>query len=70
MPKCPLCEGKGEWLEGIADIDPPNSWWEKCPRCKATGRIGIVDALREWFWNTVPVRFMEWYIDQRWPEKT
>ena len=61
--KDPVCEGKGGWTEGI---DRWNTWWDSCPHCDGTGVIGIRKWLSYWFWNTVPVEFVEWYADIIW----
>ncbi len=61
MFKCPICKGFGGWpddrgIDGYED-------WDDCGACNKTGRVGLGWMLSHWFWNTVPVEFIEWYYD-------
>lgn len=62
MFECPICEGVGELVE----YSEPElgHYANPCGACGKTGRVGIRWMLEYWFWNTVPVRFIEWYADQ------
>lgn len=67
MFECPICEGTGGWTEYV-DLEPGEGGpYTPCQNCDATGRMGIKRRLSYWFWNTVPVRFVEWYGDWRYP---
>ena len=65
MLKCPVCDGEGGWSDdrGIDGYED----WDNCGACASTGRVGIRWLLSYWFWITVPVRFVEWYGDWRYP---
>ncbi len=62
MTKCPICEGKGELVE----FSEPElgHYSNPCGACGETGRVGIRWLLSYWFWNVVPVQFIEWYADR------
>jgi hypothetical protein len=62
--KCPYCEGEGGWTEYHApgvyeDMD--------CPTCDGTGSVSIKHRLSIWFWDNIPVEFVEWYGGWRHP---
>ena len=59
--ECPICDGKGRFVE----YSEPElgTYYSYCGACKETGRVGIRWLLSYWFWNTVPVEFIEWYAD-------
>ncbi len=61
MIQCPICEGEGQLVE----YSEPElgTYSNPCGACDSTGRVGIRWLLSYWFWNTVPVRFIEWYAD-------
>jgi len=59
--ECPICEGEGELVE----FSEPElgTYSNPCGACDSTGRVGIRWSASHWFWNTVPVEFVEWYYD-------
>ncbi len=60
---CPICKGEGGWTEYI-DLEPGMGGpYTPCGACGTTGKVGIWWLVSHWFWNTVPVRFVEWYGD-------
>ena len=70
MLECPICDGEGELVEYS---EPELGHYSNpCGACDKTGRVGIRWYASYWFWNTVPVRFVEWYGDfvMRQEEKT
>ena len=58
--KCPICNGEGGWSESIASYY--NEWWD-CGACKETGKVSLLWMIKYWFWNIVPVWFIEWQYD-------
>ena len=67
MFKCPICEGEGGWpddrgIDGYED-------WDDCGACDTTGRVGFRWYVSNRFWNSVPVIFVEWYIDHMWKKE-
>ena len=60
--ECPICEGAGELVEYS---EPELGHYSNpCGACNSTGKVGIRWYASYWFWNTVPVRFIEWYADR------
>lgn len=57
--KCPICEGEGRLVE--YSLPELGTAWNPCGACKESGTVSIWWMLRYWFWNTVPVSFIEWY---------
>ena len=63
--KCPICEGKGGWTEIIdPEIGGP---YFRCWTCNQTGGISLLKRLSIWFWESAPVKFVEWYGDTFYP---
>lgn len=63
--KCPICEGEGGWVEVIDYwIGGPYSG---CNTCDGDGDVSLWTLLSIWFWEHVPIRFLEWYSDWRYP---
>lgn len=60
--KCSTCEGEGGWQDYI-DYTP--LFYQICPMCNGKGTMG----LQAWFWESAPIRFVEWYIDWRYPRE-
>ena len=60
---CPICEGKGGWTDVI------DCWlggpYEPCYVCNEKGSIGIWKWMSIWFWEHIPIGFVEWYGDWR-----
>ena len=59
--RCPTCNGEGGWpddrgIDGYED-------WDDCGRCEQ-GSVSIWNILSQWFWERVPVSFLEWYGDK------
>ena len=61
MFKCPICEGEG----ALWEIMEPElgEYANPCGACDSTGSVGLRWYASYWFWNIVPVRFVEWYYD-------
>ncbi len=59
--ECPICDGEGELLE----FSEPElgHYSNPCGACDETGSVGLRWLIGYWFWNTVPVWFIEWYGD-------
>ena len=59
--KCSECDGKGEYIEfsepGIGTL------WNECHRCGGKGYYSLWNAFTEWYWQHLPVRIFEWWVD-------
>jgi hypothetical protein len=60
--KCPICEGEGELIE--FDTPELGRYANPCGACNKTGKVSLWWMTKYWFWNTVPVEFIEWYADK------
>lgn len=65
--KCPVCDGGGGWpddrgIDGYED-------WDDCGYCSAVGTISLRHYLSYWFWQYLPQRPWEWYVEWRYDDR-
>ena len=58
--KCPICDGEGAFYESIVIH---HDLREGCGACKETGRVSLWWMIKYWFWNIVPIWYIEWLYD-------
>ena len=62
MFECPICEGEGELVE-FPEPELGN-YSNPCGACDGAGWVSIRWYASHWFWNTVPIWFVEWHGDR------
>ena len=58
--KCPMCGGDGGWYETHAEYIQE---YYECGACEESGKVSLWWMITFWFWNTVPVWYIEWLYD-------